>query len=501
MDNPLVMQILLAVLILTALVVGGFSAKTWRAWDVVAGFLVFFSAAALLVLLSLSLKARRHWLKELDRYQKQYTAAVAEQTRLLYGDLTDVEQKDDSLKSLSAKLNRLLLDRGRVWREAVPAAPDAGGLITVTIAAAAAGSPHKIPQNFVLYVFREAASPTGVKIPITYVGEFQVAAVSETSVQLRAATLAPDLLRLSSQPNFQEAFTNSFVANTTWSLYEMLPVDDHRVFADPDLQPNLKVVGEPVFGAANEQQVRETLQFAAQNAAQAPRPELLEAMVARYLRDGRRAEPTDAPRDVQLKVEFVKDYTLQVDAEVPQAAMGPDFFDANGQAQVPFLRSGSENGAVTMRPGAVVVLPQEQATELINAGTCKLVEPIYVRPLRDYSFGLRSLYDRWVDTVNRVRLLQYNQKQLTDANGRINAVYLRRQDERSKLEADLAKVGYERTEITKLTQRLQQDLGQFEAAVNRLIRDNLALQQRLADAHRLITEQVERAVQEAVAVP
>ncbi len=504
MDSTLIMQIVLAVLVLTAMIVGGFSVKTWRAWNVVAGFLVFICACVLLVLLSMSLKARRHWLKQLDRSGKQYAQLVEENGRLLYGDLTEVVQTEENMQSISAKLGRLMLDRGRAWRQCTPAPLDANGTITVTISTAAAGKPHQIPVNFLLYAFREADAPTGQRLPVTYLGEFQVVAVNETSVQLVATLLAPDLMVFAEQnptANFTDSFNAAYVNNVTWSLYEMLPVDDHRAFADSEADPDLRAPEASIFGAVNEQEITATLQFIAQFAAVAPAPTTLTNIVNKYLRDGHRATNEDPPEVIYAKVEFVKEYSEKVDSDSPLSALSSEFFDASGQAQIAFLQQG-ENGTVSIKAGMIAALPLAQANQLVADGTCKLVDRVYVRPLRDFAYSFHSLYDQFVEFRNKIRAQTYNKAQLEEANKNLTLVIQKKQDELSKVESDLGFVKTEGTKVRELATRLQSDLTALQETLRTLFRANLVLEQDLAEVQRKIQESVERAVDEAtVAVP
>lgn len=502
MDNPLVMQIVLGLLVLMALVFGGLSIKTWRAWDVVGGFFVFLGAVSFLVLLSVSLKARRHWLKTLDQHQTENSRLLAEQERLLYGDLADVTQSEDSLRGVTAKLSRFLVDRGRVWRDCVPSPLGGDGTITVTVTGAAAGDPHPIPPNFILHVYRELPAADNVVLPAFYIGEFQVVSADETTVKLKPTLLSPSLLvgTRAQGAEFQNNFAATMIENATWALYEMLPPDGHRAFNDPDDLADLSVEGEPIFGEVQEAQIRQTFQQVLQNpfaSIQPPSPQQLEALISQYLRDGKRAEASDPQDQVHLKVEFLKDHTEKVDTDVAQDILSETFFDSQGQAQVDFLRRG-DDGTVTLKTGAVVVLPQEQANQLIRDGVCKLVEPIYVRQLTDFSKALHTQFDRWVDTQKKIAATNYNNQQMTAANQLTNQMIQTRQDERTKLESDLQYMTYERDQLAALREALEAQLAQLRDEIRGLLATNLALEQDLETTQQRISDQVDRAVEQAV---
>src|SRR5687768_208540 len=113
--------ILLGILALLALVFGILSVKTWRWPDIVAGFLVFLAAMGFVILLSASMHERGRQLRELASQQARFKKNHEENERLLHGDRTEAGSVD-SYTTLSTKLSRFLLDRGRVWRECAPTA-------------------------------------------------------------------------------------------------------------------------------------------------------------------------------------------------------------------------------------------------------------------------------------------------------------------------------------------------------------------------------------------
>ncbi|GIW95656.1 MAG: hypothetical protein KatS3mg110_4697 [Pirellulaceae bacterium] len=493
MDNPIVMQLILAVLVLTALVTGALSVKTWRAWNVVGGFLVFIMAVTYLVLAAMHLKTRRVWLKEVDRLEKQQARLLDEQVKLTYGDLAAVSPTGDNLHSLRYRLHRLTLARGRVWR-GCPPQMNADGTLTVTIPTAQPGAGHKIPQNFVLYAFREADSPEGWKIPVTYLGEFQVVGVTETTVQLRQSLLAPALLAAGNQVDFQ----GNFVNNATWALYEILPQDDHFIFTDPEQTPNLAAENEPIFGQVNAQEVQQIVQQVLQFSPYPVQDTALQAIVTRYVRDGGRAQPTDPPEEQFVKVEFLKPYQEKVDSETSQSVMSSRFYDAQGQAQVSFLQRG-ESGTVSMPQGAVAVLPKAQADQLVNDGTCRPIEPVYVRPLRDFQFLFHNYFDRWVDLRNQIGLTQYNKRKLEQSLAAIAQVIQAKQTERVQVTEDLDHVRQEKSFVTALADTLSQQLSALRSELSSLYRANLELVAELEQVEQAIRQSALEAARQAVA--
>lgn len=494
--NPIVMQIILAVLIIAALVMGGLSVKTWRAWHVVGGFLVFLTAVGYLVLVTMSLKARRVWLKELARLETQYVRLLDEQKKLTYGDLASLAPERDNLHSLTHRLHRLTLARGRVWRGCTPDSVAPDGTISLTIPSAAAGSPHQLPANFVVYAFREVDTPEGWKVPVTYLGEFQVVAATETTVQLRQALAAPAIMAAGNTIDYQAAF----ITGASWSLYEILPADDHTVFTDPEELPNLATPGEPVFGKPNPEEVQRVLQTVLQYAPVQPSPQAIQEILTAYLRDGSRAEPSDPPERQYVKVEFIKAYSEKVDSETSQSVLSSRFFDAQGQAQVGFLQRG-EGGTVSMPAGAIALLPKAQADQLINNGTCKSIEPVYVRPLVDYTFAFHDLFDRWVDTRTQIAMYTMNKQKLEQLNAHLTTVIRDKQEERRKLTEDLSYLTRERDFLGNLRTALEQQRNQLLSQLSGLYRANLVMEQEIAELEQLVFEHVQQAAQSALSSP
>ncbi|MCC7196448.1 MAG: hypothetical protein IT356_12915, partial [Gemmatimonadaceae bacterium] len=84
------------------------------------------------------------------------------------------------------------------------------------------------------YAFRENEN----QLPIAYLGEFRVAAADPASV-----TLEPTM-PLDGQ---QSALIND--PSARWTLYEMMPLDAHRIFAKEDTVGRpLNDTPQPIFG-------------------------------------------------------------------------------------------------------------------------------------------------------------------------------------------------------------------------------------------------------------
>ena len=490
MDNPLLWQIILGVLVLAALVLGGLSTKTWRAWDVVAGYLVVLTAIAFLILASASLKTRRTWLQQVSRLQQQFDTLQADQQKLLHGDLTETVQVTPSLRSERYKLTRLLIDRGRVWRNCVPAAAEPDAVMVQVIQEA--GATHQIPANMVMYVFREAPlEDGGMLVPAAYIGEFRVSTVNEAGVVLSPTQ------QLTPGQRAQLGF-----GGATWSLYEKMPTDSHRLFTDTDIAPDLAREGAPIFGEVDEEELTEVFQFVQDNLPQESQlpPERLAEIVNRFARDGQRATDVDSPDTVQLKVRFLKEHTVQVDTNVAQGALSSGAFDASGSAQVEYLQR-ADGDSVTIQPDAIVVLTPSVANQLIQQEICELVEPIFVRPLSNFSLALNRLYHRHRRNVQMVQSVRYNSTLLGAAKEKLDQQTIYRQQERTRVESDLEKVKFEREQISQLAQTMTEVRERLLSQLRQLFEDNIHLAKSLEAFHQAVISQTDREVESATSAP
>jgi len=127
------------------------------------------------------------------------------------------ERMVEGIKQLRLDLHRVYINRGRAWEQTEPQRPDPQtGQVVVGVPMP---DPHGISDQMVLYVFEQA---DGRENP-DYLGEFKVTAVAEGQVQLSPTMqlTQPELQRLAN-------------SNGPWILYERMPVDRHKLFADFD---------------------------------------------------------------------------------------------------------------------------------------------------------------------------------------------------------------------------------------------------------------------------
>ena len=164
----------------------------------------------------------------------------------MYGDRNDPKLNLEKFVPLTNELNRLTLERGRVWRgailqRAIPATattpttvilqlPASVSNLPVAAPVAAAGAggadaivaPAQVDSGLaatsVIYLFGERADAVGL-VPETYLGEFVVSEVKDLEIKVR-----PTIPLSLSQENILKG-------SASWAIYELMPLDSHIAFA------------------------------------------------------------------------------------------------------------------------------------------------------------------------------------------------------------------------------------------------------------------------------
>jgi len=218
-------------------------------WNKILIALVVIAGAVFCYMAARALKTQQYWLAAAERMEKRLEAAKKENAALRDG--TGEPAGAASIKALKLEIHKLLVDRGRVWQRcAVQTVDPQTGQVAVEIAAPL---PHGIADKAVLHAFEDAGFEKGGR----YIGEFRVTGVADKRLEMQPThTMSPrELNRLGKTKE-----------KGTWTLYDVLPVDNNEVFAD-----------------LKEDELR----------ALVP-----EAYLAEYLRDGKPAQKSDPPERV-----------------------------------------------------------------------------------------------------------------------------------------------------------------------------------------------------------
>ncbi len=333
---PILVGVFLFLIFLVAIIM---SARTWRGWHIATVCLTFIACLFLVVCAALSVKTHVVWRKLHAETEKNLLAAEQEGEELAYGEPDLVKSTQPSLLETKTRLQELLLDRGRIWRNCTPSAPQNNSIVISTVPPDLPQdqvTPNGIGVNTVLYAFKELpAEEGGMKVPAVYLGEFKVLKADPQSVTLQ-----------NTLPLQQNQSRHIADRSATWALYEMMPIDSHRIFSDEDTigQP-LDDTDKPVFGEMNEQTLRKIFSLVTGFPPEDPK---VGNMIADYMKDGLPAtdqDQSEAPEDIWLKLEFEKALKQRVDSNNIDSGISGDYFDPEGYAEVSQLRRGGDGEA------------------------------------------------------------------------------------------------------------------------------------------------------------
>lgn len=505
------MNLMLVGLILVALVflvAWGFCFKSWGVLHLLLTFCVFCTAVTTMVFAAASLKTRSAWHK---RYADAELALKKEQDLrqlILEGNVNEVRQTTDSLRSINGRLARTIIDRGRVWSGCTPQGAPANNSITLSTvpapvgpvadpAAAPAANPNRIQVKMVLQGFREVPHPAlaGVRVPTVYLGEFTVTAATDTTV-----TLSP-LSMLDALQN------QAITAPGTWALYEVMPIDSHRAFAvDIDYQPDLEQEDDPIYGVMDKTGLEQlfasaTDGFAAVAPPGSPLRQRFDATIAEYVRDGTRAEAADSAANTYYKVRFLRPkpgskHSFPVDVAQAEGVINSQgYFDSNGMAIVADLRR-PDGSPVEFEEGGVAVVDTQTADDWVAQGWVEKIEPVFVRPLYDFVHLFHRQQQDYLRIQRDKLMIERDQAILAETQKETERQIQYFLAERTRLQADVSGLGQEVDAVTKYREQLEREKADAMGVLSRLYRDN----QRMAEQLRAATGRLTRAPITAPAV-
>jgi hypothetical protein len=205
--DPLILEIIVGVLILSSFGLAFMVSKSWRVTHVLLLSLVFLTTVVFWYMAARTLKIHTEWRNLANKQKADIAQLQKEIEELRDGSKTD-ETKQRSLRQLQYELADLVTARGQVWRNVQEAKADAqSGEITLTMA----DKEHGLADKTIVYVFEGATPAEGGD----YLGEFQVKSSNESTVQL-----APHL------PQTPEQLALLTQTKAPLSLYSTMPTDD-----------------------------------------------------------------------------------------------------------------------------------------------------------------------------------------------------------------------------------------------------------------------------------
>lgn len=393
--------IILVILCLFFLFIAIMGVRTWRVVHLLAAIFVFAAAVGYMTLLARTAKTNITWKGEYNRLTNELDRYSVDNNELLDGKSNELEYTEDSLRGLDNALTRAVYGRGRVWRACRLQNPPQNRQFTLRTPQPArdaaddgidpTGDPadtptanNEIVAQSLLYVFGEARAtnrddPEGGSFPVPaeYIGEFRVTNVT------------PDTVTIEPLQTFAR-----LDPNRSFTLYEMMPIDAHDVFA----------------GATPEQIAQK---LAPQAVGMTPGSREYQSLIDQYRFDGmslteigKLNESFDPdPEDVLVEIRFLKDYKAQVDypedaESSPGATLDEREFDSKGRTRWPALKNG---GDVEFKAGDTVLLDRLTAelgyqdvnnspvASLIEQGICEKTDTTaFQRKLHDFVLEFRE---------------------------------------------------------------------------------------------------------------
>lgn len=462
--------VLISLVVFIILLVKGF--KAWGTAHTILLTILFIEAWTFLFFSGSVTHQRVALTKSHDTLMEKVAKLTKQVDLEMLGDRLDPSLNLEKFVPLSNEVNRLALERGRVWRgarrQAAPPAkqgdptlyavqlpPNVSNLPVAPPADAAnagGGAAPAVPvvesaltPDSVVYAFGEAMSPVGL-LPVVYLGEYVV--VSNTNGLATFRTTAP----LSPA---QQAAIN---ANETWAIYEVVPIDSHVAFAAEGSSPE----EDAIFGRMDKTKVAELLgidpaladaDLVTLSGAEAAKAKLLQA----YLNDGGRAPEKTQDSSMGYRITFTQDHSIDVDSREQRNAMEGGYYDLSGRSVDARLKRDVEE-PVLFQTGDTYVFDASAAKELEKLGVATLGERIFIRPLNDYEFAFRDT--RRLTTRARQDLLLIS-RELEEVN-RTNVVAidqeLKRSEENRRLKMDKSQYDKEYSVISEVAANLANEV-------------------------------------------
>jgi hypothetical protein len=479
-DYAIIFQILGVLLALFFIFLTVMNFKSWRWLHALTTFTVFCAVATFMVYAALVTKTRLTWTESSAKFTEAYEKQVKNVDKVVNGDPAEPDSVATSLAHYRNELARSLVDRGRVWRNCIPAGnadtvtltmnlgaapappavdPNAG--VPAAPAAPAVAKKHDLKAQDIVFAFKEFATPGGLSIPAYYVGQFQVVSVTETSVTLK---LVPANWR-------PQAAIQAHEVDSSWMLYEVLPPDAHEPFAFPKEVSKAK-------------RLEELAKIGIPAAVQES-----------YARDNEPGDANDPKDNTWVEVKFTKSHEITVDAASLVSPVEEKHFDGQGQAQVsPLLRTKDIRTPEPVKfvKDDLAIFDQATADDLVNRGIAQRQRRIYRRQLNDYEQAFqaisRQLYvlrdktavvARDTATMVAARLAAVEQTKLLEA-------------EKLLLQADKDKVVYERDQMKMYADAVAARIKEQRDEMSKLDQSIKNSHDQIQEKNRLMTEEVER---------
>lgn len=204
-------------------------------WNKILVCLILIASLAMWYLGMRALATHRAWREAAKKLEGQLAQLKAEETVLREGDGTR-----RGLRQVKVELAKYVSQRGRVWlncrpmQMAVNKTPEGSDIVQVslvfeTLGLAGLTDVQELPVDSQVYLFDERAPQDGGR----YLGKFRVAAVAPRQGDQPAQVVVESLSMITPREMqlIQRAVQGAQAAEAGFSVTELLPTDDHEIFA------------------------------------------------------------------------------------------------------------------------------------------------------------------------------------------------------------------------------------------------------------------------------
>lgn len=478
------------------------SVKEWGALHAVLVSLMFIQVWCFLFFTAGVASRRNGYVKAYDTLRKKVADRERELDQVRTGDKLNPNPDFDSYIPVTKQLERLSVERGRVWRGAnvtglaqneatlqlVMVAPvvldpavldpvDPVGGAAPAAANAPAGAPAVdlgITAQTIVHIFGESSDQRGL-LPSIYLGEFVVTEANGGIIKVKpTSVLTAEQIAAIGSGQYP-----------SWSVYELMPLDSHDAFA----AEGSKSEDTAIFGRMDLNEIANLLSIDPALATAEPTGlSVKEAIKARvlqsYLNDGARPPEGTPPEQVYVQVEFLKDYTIEVDAQEQRNATEGGFYDLSGRSVDARLKRGEDGAKVSFKQGDRIVFDSVTTNDLGKQDIIKIVTPVFVRSLNDYEYAFREVRRQITAALQDAVLIQRELAEMQKSQGIADNQVRLGQDERSKLDKDFAQYKKELdvigAEATRLGETVETTRSEISATFKQIqsLRDQIVMKQK-----------------------
>ncbi|MCY3007738.1 MAG: hypothetical protein NTV29_17415 [Planctomycetota bacterium] len=494
------------------------SVKEWGALHAVLVSLMFIQVWCFLFFTAGVASRRNGYVKAYDTLRKKVADKERELDRVRSGDKLNPNPDLDSYIPVTTQLERLSVERGRVWRganvtglaqneatlqlgmvapvmlnqadpnagnanAANPNAANPGQAVPAAAANAPAGAPAidlGITTQTIVHVFGESNDQRGL-LPSIYLGEFVVTEANAGIIKIKpTSVLTAEQIAAIGSGRFP-----------SWSVYELMPLDSHDAFA----VEGSKAEETAIFGRMDLNELSKLLSIDPALATAEPTGlSVKEAIKARvlqsYLNDGARPPEGTPPEQVYVQVEFLKDYTIEVDAQEQRTATEGGFYDLSGRSVDARLKRGEDGAKVSFKQGDRIVFDSVTSNDLGKQDIIKIVTPVFVRSLNDYEYAFREVRRQITAALQDAVLIQRELAEMQKSQGIADNQVRLGQDERSKLDKDFAQYKKELDVIGAEALRLGENVQTTRSEISATFKQIQALRDQIVSRQKALSESI-----------